>query len=590
MSVSENEKPNALNAGSQRVERTAEASEELTRVQKTEEKCEREAEGEGSLGSAGEQYNTASHQSIAYVNMRALMRARRIRTHRHFLYVMRYNYNLYRSRLNALYREHINNLRGASAADAAAENESYKNKLLLAGAAYKSAAESLNSGSAAFADMSLEGNIGAQIGQGVEMQGSAPVTYMGEEPVTYTDEASASYPTEEPITLGADGYYVYTGEGAQPLEAQYPDPQSLSANYGADSVDYRAQYPDPQDFSASYDINSLDYKTQYPDPQDYSVDAAVEYYGGADAAPDYEQEYPEFFSENEKKESDFSFSNTQDTAFVAERVEQSVRLVEERMLYEIEDMKHRHKMLAYTFTTDSYKKESSSRRMANGVDKRIKKLERAKRLERLANKRYYLAATDKAVCSATRRAKREVEISSVLRRLNFLLDERARIDDRLIQLYTGSSKMNKKTYGVYANKKARRVARRAYKSQRKLAKKVSRLHATLKLKDKIFALMNERTLEYAKIENSLCKLRKGDKSLSRELKRDIKKSKKKIVYLKSDIKYFIKKAEKEDNKHRANKEQAIWLISLLAAALVIGGVYLAFKSAIDAFFASLFGG
>ncbi len=254
-------------------------------------------------------------------------------------------------------------------------------------------------------------------------------------------------------------------------------------------------------------------------------------------------------------------------------IDRSVKLVEARMLYEIETMKAEHRMLGYTFSTDVLKKDRTERKMRRQISNRIYKLSRALKRERADSTRYYTAVLDRYQGSADKRAKNAALIESILDRLDYALKEREQIDQSLMRLYVQD---DDKTASTKEAKVAKRAAKAVYRSQLKVAKRVARMHAPEELKEKIFTLMNERTTMIATIEKNEYLLRKkrytgADK---RDVKRQIREMKRAVRHKEEDIRFFIKKAEKHDTAHSDGIRQLGWLIVTLIIAGAVGGLYL----------------
>jgi hypothetical protein len=260
------------------------------------------------------------------------------------------------------------------------------------------------------------------------------------------------------------------------------------------------------------------------------------------------------------------------TSFKVDAIDKSVKLVEARMLYEIESMKAEHRMLGYTFSMDVLKKDRTDRKMRRMISKRMSLFSKAIKRERADAKRYYTASLDKYAGNPDKRAKNTAAIESVLARLDYALKEREKIDERLVHLYgegvpTGDARKEIKV--------AEKAAKHAYKAQLKLAKRVARMHAPTELKEKIFELMNERVKLLSDIERNTYLLSKkrytgADK---RNVKRQNRAMKRTARQKEDDIYFFIKKAQKQDESHVDGAHRLGWLVLAVLIALGIGVLY-----------------
>ncbi len=258
---------------------------------------------------------------------------------------------------------------------------------------------------------------------------------------------------------------------------------------------------------------------------------------------------------------------------LADGTQTSVALIEARLSYEIDRLKRRRRIDEYTFSTDGTGRRSGGRSTERSVSRRVKYLGKAKRCEQATSRAFYLAARDSYEVDPERRMRKSAEIDSVVRRMELLLSERVAIDNELIKLYTGATQGGSQTEFKRGSKRAERAARKMWRAQRKAAKHLDGLHAPLDLKERIYAMMNERTLAAADIEYSKAALRQRglDRSQKRAHSKNISRQRKNIRYLEADIKHFMKKAERHNEKHKADKEHHVWLV-VLAALLAVGGI------------------
>ena len=274
-----------------------------------------------------------------------------------------------------------------------------------------------------------------------------------------------------------------------------------------------------------------------------------------------------------KKKLAFSDNDAVDLCLPVDSIDRSVKLVESRLLYEIESMKTERRMLGYTFSLDLLKKDQTAHKMRRQINERMSKLSRALENERDSSTRYYSAALDRYEGNAGKRRKNAALIESLLGRLDYALKEREQIEEKLMRLYVMDADEAEPTKEA---KVAARAAKASYRSQLKTARRVARMHAPDELKEKIFTLMNERTTMLATIEKNEYLLRKkrytgADK---RDAKRQNREMRRAIRHKEADVRFFIKKAEKHDTAHGDGIRQVGWLVATLIIAGAIGGLYL----------------
>ena len=407
------------------------------------------------------------------------------------------------------------------------------------------------------------------------------------EPTGYTPEASATVVPVVGVNVESEVAPLYVealaDESADdffssvtlpPYEPQSKITQPTVADAAEEIIDAHEQ---------DYTANRADDAGEYAVPVEYSDPEPVsnEQHPIAVAHdPSHEaEEYERFLTEHEQKRESPKKSrrapldkDADPYHFSVDAIEKSVKLVEARMLYEIESMKAEHRMLGYTFSMDVLKKERTDNKMRRQISRRMYFLSRALKRERADAKRYYTASLDKYLGNPDKRAKNTVVLDSVLTRLDYALKERERIDESLMRLY-GEGTPGKDT--VKEIKVAERTARYAYKAQLKTAKRVARMHAPTDLKEKIFELMNERVKLLSDIERNTYLLSKkrytgADK---RAVKRKNRALKRTARQREEDIRFFIKKAEKHNESHGAGMHQLGWLVGTVLVIGVIAALY-----------------
>ncbi len=402
---------------------------------------------------------------------------------------------------------------------------------------------------------------------------------------SYEPDGELNMPT------GADGYIGEIDYGASPPEnIDYGEPPidalpPENIDYGEPPID--ALPPENIDYGEppidALPPENVDYGT-YTDPtEEGEIELPLDLGGYPD-----ELLYPEM--------SDISDGiNAIDEGnlyFFADRVEENVKVVEMRMLYEIATFKIRHQMSKLSFSLSLDREYNNERELYRAVNRRISKMRGAMRLERQSNRRYYLVAADRCMGEPRKREKNRARIESIRRRMDFLLTERKMINDRLIALYTGDFGDEKEALAEKIGKRALRVARRVYRSMKKLAKRVKRMHAPDELREKILTLMNERIAEYSRrtqLEESQRRAKpKGE--VRRRMKRELRESRERIKYIERDLRDFVKRAERHNTTYLENGKQLAWIFGTLIVGITLTALYFGFKEPIDVFFKSLFGG
>jgi len=255
---------------------------------------------------------------------------------------------------------------------------------------------------------------------------------------------------------------------------------------------------------------------------------------------------------------------------------ENVTLVEARINHEIEGFKHRDSMASYVFTVANNGKRRSRIEDKREIKRRAKLLKKAKACERTFNEKIYYIAADRSVLNPKKRSKNAPAIASVVRRMKELLEERSVINEKLLKLYTGTDVVAKKSENKKANRIKEHAAKKTYKAQRRTAREVGRLSASVDMKERIFDLMNRRTTLTADIAYSKYVARRAGKAERRELERTVKEARRELRYIDADIQHFIKKAQRQNEKSAADKTQMRWIgifIALLALVGVAAYVY-----------------
>lgn len=387
-----------------------------------------------------------------------------------------------------------------------------------------------------------------------------------EAPLTAYTEAVADEVTDDLRTYAPLPPYEPQSKISHPTvaDAQADELHLEDADYGrAHVADDAGSYAAPSEYERNEPISSE------PHPIGVPYDPSHE-----------EQEYARFLAEQEeKKASDRTKkrvsleSDVHNLYLPVDAIDKNVRLVESRMLYEIESMKAQHRMLGYTFSSDVLKRERTERRLRRQINDRMYRLSRALKRERSDNMRYYTAALDRYLGDPEKRKSNAAVIETVLARLDYALKERDKVSDKLLALYaeaTPGAKMSREM------KVAEKAAKSAYRSQLKAAKRLARMHVPAELKDRIYSLMNGRINTLSMIEKNeyLLSKKRYTGADKRTVKRQNKDMKRAVRRQEDEIRDLMKRAEKHDESHGGGIRQIAWLVGTLVVLGAIGALYL----------------
>lgn len=231
---------------------------------------------------------------------------------------------------------------------------------------------------------------------------------------------------------------------------------------------------------------------------------------------------------------------------------------------------------------------SEKARKIKELKKEIKRLSRSRKrilkYARLDSERYYTAlALSSLGATLKSRAKRD-KFESLEMRLDLLLNERERVNEQLIKLYTGDlsgkgkKKINAKT--VKIQRAAAKKVRRRFKSEMRILEK----KIPLDIKEKLVLRVNKIIDSESKAAVLRYKLKKQRVSpeIKREIKREIKDCRASVKRCLVDLRYLMKKAKKYEERITDRKVQVAWIIGVVIALLLCAGAYLIFKTQIHA--------
>lgn len=217
--------------------------------------------------------------------------------------------------------------------------------------------------------------------------------------------------------------------------------------------------------------------------------------------------------------------------------------------------------------------EKNKAREIRALDKKLSRIKsesrRSAKIEKESSARYYMLYAMGVREEKIKKGARGERLDSMRTRLDILLSERERNAETLIALYGGA---DKKLREAKINRKARAVrkkyAKMMYRQQRDIADRVAAMKAPLDLKEKVYELLNKKTLAVTTIEESTYKLKKLKPTgrARRELTAAIKRSKASLRRLNGDIKYLMKKIRKHHEKYIDDRN---WGVMLAVCALVL---------------------
>ncbi len=250
-------------------------------------------------------------------------------------------------------------------------------------------------------------------------------------------------------------------------------------------------------------------------------------------------------------------------------------LVKARMEYEIVKLENEMNMSLYSFSVKDERKKNEARRITGKIKRLRRNIKKALMLEKEDNKRYYYLKLVEPEFERVKKRTNPERLASLRMRLDVLLSERESLNERLLSLYGRNKKhTEKRGFDAKNNEVVKKYAKLVYKSQKRLAAKVEKLHAPVDLKEKIYTLMNQKTECAVEIETSKYKLKVADirGSAKAELIRKIRSAKSRIRGINRDVDFLIRKARKQDDDYADNRAMGAWIIGVLlfvVAALLL---------------------
>lgn len=271
--------------------------------------------------------------------------------------------------------------------------------------------------------------------------------------------------------------------------------------------------------------------------------------------------------------------------------ERDILLVALRNEYRIDSLEAKRDILVNSYGSD----RGAVKRELRSIEKTMSRARAAARrsipLEREDNTRYYLLAALDPENEKVKDGARRDRLASLRQRLEVLLSERESINERLIVLYGGSDKKLKK---AKVNRKAasvrRKSAKRAFKKQSDLARRIERFNVSADMKERAYALLNRKTEAVAKAEEARYKIRHLNlRGRARsELFAEFNRAKKEAKRTDSEIKYMLRRLKKIQDRHADRKDLAILFTLVGVFVVAIGAAWFAFGSDIVSYFKELF--
>ena len=415
----------------------------------------------------------------------------------------------------------------------------------------------------------------------------------------------------------ADGGYVYPGgeSDADALEdIKYTNEKKINFDYGLDysleiskdashDLDYTPPYSLTKEDTfrgvEKYDL-SYDATTDLSDSEDNGIDLAYNL-PADDSGSDFvflettlsekdrkreeEREYLRYIEQTERRDREIKerkgameggesgaehFVSLADG--VAAAVSKSVAVVERRFAYNLRELEYRRKMKLMTFGTSQDRLAEEIDTLDRHIYKLRKKKSKVTRAERKAALRYY--AVLESSTAAYAKCNDPQRLNEIFKELDALLLERDEINQRLTELYNGSTRAKNSRLDDKATKIRTKAARTVYRGQKATYKRLRRLHAPLDVKDKVYRLMNKKTEAYSTLAYSKYMLRKRKPygAAKKELKKNIRAAKKTLRFINADIRHYVKKAEKHHERHKMDIMQTVYII--IAILVCIGGYFL----------------
>ena len=286
----------------------------------------------------------------------------------------------------------------------------------------------------------------------------------------------------------------------------------------------------------------------------------------------------------------FNKRNAERISAIRRATERDLLLVALRNEYRIEDLEARRDILLNSYGSD----KGRVMRELRAIERTMSKVRAASRrsisIEREDNTRFYFLSALDPVSEKVKEGARRDRLASLRQRLEVLLSERESINERLIVLYGGSDKKLRK---AKVNRKAaavrRKSARRTFKKQGDLARRIERFNVSSDMKEKAYLLLNQKTAAVAKADEIRYKIThlKPHGRARGELYSEFKRARKEIRRTDSEIRYMLRRLKKIQDRNRDRRELTVLFALIVVFAAILGVVWLGFGDGIAAYFKEL---
>ncbi len=251
-----------------------------------------------------------------------------------------------------------------------------------------------------------------------------------------------------------------------------------------------------------------------------------------------------------------------------------IALISARIGSVIKTLEFKLDMTEYVFTKPSGSEKRDSAKTVRELKKAKNRLKRAIKYEKADNKRYYsFVLTDLARAKLPKGADMG-EIIELRSQLMSLLSLRDEINQRLVELYTGSP-VGKKSRSDARLEENRRARRREFRRQAKLEKRMQRGRVEFTYRDMLHKLMDRQVLLSGNIAEFryILKREKPKGDAKKELKRKLKDVESEYNRNKRDIRRIEKKAftKASDRKNKSFAAALGW-IGLVLLCTAVGVV------------------
>ena len=264
-------------------------------------------------------------------------------------------------------------------------------------------------------------------------------------------------------------------------------------------------------------------------------------------------------------------------ASIREQNAKALKVITDEAGFRISMLESERDIATYRFGGNSKNSKSRLGEIKKELKLIHKRHKKALEAEAQDNERYYtVACLDVQNSDFKRKRANRQKLEKLQNKLKELLDERATVNEKLTAVYTG---IGSDVEGVSVNEKWRSVktaaAAKAYKKQRALGRKVSRLPASPNEKKQIYDLMNNKIDAQSSI--ALCKWRlkheKCGRAERRKIDQEIRLNEKRVRHIDQDIKFLGRKAHaRAERAHNGGTGMTVLTVLGIFALLIVGVV------------------